>query len=750
VFSLGAVFYELLTGRAPFRGETALETMRQVLEQEPKRPRLLNQEIDADLETICLKCLQKEPEKRYGSAEAFAEDLERWQAGEPVQARPSTGIERMAKWARRKPALAALAGVSCLALVALVAAGAGLHYNGKLRLAFEAADNARSAEAEARRKEEQQRRRAEDASKAANDARAAEAVQRVLVEQTLSQVRRAHYARSIALAERELLANNGTDAELLLDECPSDLRSWEWNYLKRLCYFGPTNSAAVSRVVRSESTEMYDIAFNSDGTQLACLGNNGVLVVDPVSGVASMERFTSTRHKSRVAFSSRANLIAFGQDDITTVVHDLGPDNKDLILDGGATDVAFSPIADLLATCNVTPNRQVGGMTVKIWRTDRVEAAVLIGESTNGFTAVLFSPDGRWLAAAESRLNSQVSYDKPDPNFIRVWDVESKKLIQTLEGHRFSVWKLAFTPDAKRLVSVSGLYFSDAPGEVKVWDTESGRELLDLKGHGYCVFGATISPDGRRLATAGGATRQWGGSAEAIRIWDLSDGIQVMSLKEESGMVYGVAFSPCGRFIATANKMGTVRIWDGTPAPAEHFVEWTGHHNAEVFEWRLLNVSDLTELRAVPQRLAGVRFNVRGIVQLGSSAFKNSEYPPSVYGIAVNVKCSRLHFLHAAINEMDTPDGAHIGSYVIHYSDGSERAVAIIFGRDVASFESDKIEKKHDAVIAWTGANTRNDRQKRLFKTTWENPQPDVEVKSIDFVSTHEVAAPFLVAITAQ
>src|SRR5262245_36031617 len=118
VYGLGAIFYELLTGQPPFAGGTTMETARQVLEKEPRRPSAVKPGTDRDLETICLKCLEKDPSARYGSAEALADDLERWLRMEPIHARPAAPIERLGKWMRRNPKIAALTTLLLFALAA--------------------------------------------------------------------------------------------------------------------------------------------------------------------------------------------------------------------------------------------------------------------------------------------------------------------------------------------------------------------------------------------------------------------------------------------------------------------------------------------------------------------------------------------------------------------------------------------------------------------------------------------------------
>jgi tRNA A-37 threonylcarbamoyl transferase component Bud32 len=217
VYALGALLYEGLTGRPPFRGPSAMDTIMQVVADEPVPPRQLLSRTPKDLETICLKCLQKDPVRRYPSAAALAEDLRRFQAGESILARPVGRLERVWRWCRRYPAVAAL-----LVLLGL--------FCGVLFYLFDRAHASRRQEAELRQ--------AADTA-LTQESRAKEAADRALADlkKGKQQTTDLLYATRINLSHREWQAGNARRARQLLEDCrdyPPELRGWEWDFLKGL------------------------------------------------------------------------------------------------------------------------------------------------------------------------------------------------------------------------------------------------------------------------------------------------------------------------------------------------------------------------------------------------------------------------------------------------------------------------------------------------------------------------------------
>jgi hypothetical protein len=188
------------------------------------------------------------------------------------------------------------------------------------------------------------------------------------------------------------------------------------------------------------------------------------------------------------------------------------------------------------------------------------------------------------------------------------------------------------------------------------------------------------------------------------------------------------------------------------PNTKPNLIDLSAYYNAALTEsWHGNPDNDLSSLPTGVQSLGGVDYDVRGIIQLRSRANPTAHFPSRVNRIKIRQKCARLHFLHAAGFSKNIDDGRQIGVYIVHFATNQmQLEIPIVYGRDVRNWHKLRAEKPSpDLTVAWTGANGDSP-DLRLFSTTWTNLAPDVEIESIDFVSSMGMPAPFLIAITAD
>jgi WD40 repeat protein len=560
IYALGATLYAMLSGRPPFLGATPLETAGQVAVDEPLPPRRLQPSVPRDLEATCLKCLEKDPRRRYATAGALADDLGRFLDGRPTVARPVGPAGRAWRWARRRPTRAAAYALALLALVF------GLGGGGALAL-WQRAE-------EARRGAEQAAGEAREARGLADAALLREGEAREKLDQVL-------YLRRVQLAHREWLASNIPRWRQYLDECDPRRRGWEWYYVDRL-----SRPLLELRAPAGPAPAVVcGLAYSPDGTRLATADLFGpIRLWDARTGqelfVLEGTDQSPPGQPFDVTFTPDGKRVAAGRGQRAVAFWDAGTGKRVASVEVEPPQrigcLALSPNGDRLAVGVGRSNER--DPRVRLWDTETGRGRVLTGPagSTND---VAFGPDGKLVAAAA------------DGGEVTVWDADTGAERAALKGHAGPVWAVAFRPPGGKQVASCG-----ADGTVRLWDVGERREVFTLQARAGAVDAVAFSPDGRSLAA--------GNSNGTITIWDPTTGEQraevksvevrrpgptpgspvgavplgstggrstILVMAQGTGHrlagVRALGYSPDGRLLASSDPDGVVRVWDMTSDP---------------------------------------------------------------------------------------------------------------------------------------------------------------------------------------
>jgi WD40 repeat protein/serine/threonine protein kinase len=563
VYALGALLYEMLTGTPPFRGLTPMETLCQVLEGELVPPSKLRHGLPEDLETICLKCLEKDPVRRYSTADDLAADLQRFQENQPILARRTSKLRQAWQWTCRQPLAASLLGVSLLLFLTLltVVLGYSIHLTEvNLRLEHESSQ-AMSANTIIRINQDKFEREVQDTAR------------RQWYDAKLNQVKQALEAGQIELAQ-ELF--EGVRAELK----PRDRLGFEWHYLDRLiqqaCRSLQAHDADITCMSvchranvlvsgdRGGKVVIWDLAKS---TSLVCRGgHHGPVELVAIAGgeaerpatVATLARGADGAPELKLWNAGTGSVLAAIRPGQVVGSHlTFSPDGNHLTLCGTsrehpascswtwrlgasvwrllpelcipeATTLAYSPDSALLALGGSNGSIQLLGLADGKPRS--------IEQCPGGRVLSLsFSCDGTRLAAGRN--------DQADT----VWDAKTGRILAHRTDHEGPVVYVGFCLDDKSLVGCDDKYV--------LWtrrlDRAGPRRLLQRLERPVSSF--SLSPDGRLLAAAG--------RDQPVTIWNLALGSREGSYQANSRVVRQVAFAPDGQSLLIDSQHRDVRRW---------------------------------------------------------------------------------------------------------------------------------------------------------------------------------------------
>lgn len=619
IYSLGAILYACLTGRAPFVADSPVDTLMQVMNKEPVSPRDLNPSVPKDLETICLKCLTKEPHKRYGTAQELADDLGRFLEDRPVVARPVSRFSKTLRWCRRNPAVASLLILVLVSMATgtIVSAYYAAESERRANLALAEKQNAEYA----RDSERKMRKYAESMTEFAMAQQSQAQQARRIAEQHGDELRRQLYIAQMPRALEEWQNGNTARVQRILEQhvpedSEEDLRGFEWHYLK-----GLTES---SRLIIGTGRQISGANISPDGQLVASAGRRNVLVhsledgsqkaefPSPGNGGIAGVAFDSTSQElcvdsgrirlwnlaeDRLAWEQDSTdgckWCAFTPDDsrIVSVSNNWGPltgqvqvraaDSGELLLEIPTPMLLWSAVIDpsghsVYVACHDHMLRQwdlqTGGL-MREWACQ--SAAMAMTGDIAGRLLLLGNTDGRlerhdtisgkridqWGRHATSFR--ALAVDETGSRFagvgrsqqVHIFDATSGEPVSELRGHADEIIDVNYRVGFHEVVT------TDASGTIRVWDSSREQGVLDVDCANLEIAAADFSPEGRWLAYCHGIPwdRDRKGTVRLLDVQNMTPG-PVLDGHEKG--VFGVAITE--RTIYSAGEDGKLIAWDAT------------------------------------------------------------------------------------------------------------------------------------------------------------------------------------------
>lgn len=588
VYALGVVLYQLLTGDVPFSDVNQLRLIESIEHQTPIPPDRISAETGSDLATICLKCLEKDPDDRYPSANALAEDLNRWLSGKPISARRSTLLYRLRKWVSREPYTALCAAAAVMAMLFGVT-GVVWKWRDAERHRAEAEHAEREA-LSAKSRTETALRHAEMAAETAriaeNEAVAARNEQILLKRELKRQV----FVKQMTLAGHALPRGDFALMREQLDECPRRSRNWAWNYLqRRLAGFLPQRLARHDMAVTT-------CAAGRDGDLVATGSRAGTVILQRSSDPAWSSRWQVDTKVVALDLHPDGDSLAVGTTGGTVHILSVPALQPLRVLTAHKTAIAavrFSPDGQCLATCGGSQNTLHSG-ELAVWNMGTGEFDQKDFTLPRRICGLKFSPDSKTLVTAG------------EDGYVRFWSLESNTQIRTMQVsesplHGFDVdwnngklaaacrsetvlWDLqnnceiqtsgrsgraiAFSPDGERLF----LGGTDKSGDIAVLLTENLEPVLTLDGKGSRISNIVPSSDGNRLLSAGDDryATVWNASPvsrEEAPLWILRQEKFSSRRKSESGISPEteprlLTICRAANRIATVHQQSNIFVWN--------------------------------------------------------------------------------------------------------------------------------------------------------------------------------------------